>query len=165
MLRNTKDRRGGAAKGNRTRQVNCTFKIRGYAVDVDDPRGGANKEPYISGRRKLALLLLCIFAGSSILLSGVALASTKYQGRDYSYGFEYNQRVKVCDKESDWRQAYAEHKRFGSKKIRYTYDSNGARRGCGNSGYFVRGISHHKTCEDVAGIPDPCNWRWSKHRR
>ena len=134
-------------------------------MNFDGSRYGASREPRVSGRRKLALLLLCCFVGSLILLPSTALASKIYQGRDFSKGFEYNQRVRVCDRERDFRQAYAEFKRFGSKRIRYVYDNNGANNGrCGNSGYFTRGISHHKTCEDVAGIPDPCNIRWSRHR-
>lgn len=127
---------------------------------------GASRETHVAGRRKLALLFLCLLVGFLIFLPGTALAAKWYQGKDWSAGFNVNQRVRVCDRERDYHQAYTELKRFGSSRIHYTYDNTGANDGvCGKSGYYPQGISHHKTCEDVAGIPDPCNIRWSKHRR
>lgn len=116
-------------------------------------------------RRDTVVLLVAVVIGFWVVVPATAFAASIYQGDDVSWGFAFNQRVKVFDRERDRHQAYAEYKWYGGGgQIGYVYDNTGARDGKpGVSGYFPSGISHHKTCEDIAGIPDPCNIRWSRH--
>lgn len=136
-------------------------------MERNGPQGMLGEVASASKFRTNVTLIVCSLILLSVLMPAASLASSIYQGDDVSWGFAYNQRVKVHDREGDWRQAYAEYKWYGGGgNINYVYDNTGANDGRpGKSGYYPSGISHHKTCEDVAGVPDPCNIRWSRHAR
>ena len=107
--------------------------------------------------RKGVMMLMSVLACALALLPATALAGTVRQGDDYSYGFDRNHRVAVCDVERDATRVYSDTRIYGVGGTNRTYDLNGASSGCGHSVYYRSGIYKHTTCEDRRLLPDPCN--------
>ncbi len=106
--------------------------------------------------RKRGMMLISVLACALVLLPGIALAGTARQGDDYTYTFDGNHRVAVCDKERDATRVYSNTRTYNGSTYR-TYDANGADGGCGTSIKYRRGIYKHTACEDRRFLPDPCN--------
>ena len=105
----------------------------------------------MSIQKRLAALFVVAMACVA-LASGVALGVTDYDGYDYSYGYNSNRNVGVCDREADSYSAYADHQSYNGTWDR-TYDGYGGT--CAGSAYFPSGIYRHGTSEDRPWAPDP----------
>lgn len=94
--------------------------------------------------RKRVTLFLSLLA-CSLLLVGPALATPSYHVSDVSYGND--DRVEICDRESDGNIAHAEYRDTGgSTAEKSVADDNGADPGCSQRGVDGR-LSYHETCE------------------
>jgi hypothetical protein len=111
---------------------------------------------FASDMRGRAGTLLCFVLLFILALSGTASAGYARQGDDFSYTFDGNTRVAVCDAERDATRVYSGYRRYGSGNTNRVFDVNGSRAGCtgGNDGRV--GIYKHTTCEDRRFLPDPC---------
>jgi hypothetical protein len=107
--------------------------------------------------QKRVMMLMSVLACALVLLPGTAFAGTVRQGADYSFGYDRNHRVAVCDAERDATRVYSDTRPYGAGGTYRTYDLNGASSGCGRSHYFRSGIYRHTTCEDRRFLPNPCN--------
>jgi hypothetical protein len=85
-----------------------------------------------------------------LLLSGTALAAVSWFGSNYSYAYNDDHRMAVCDTERDGRNAYTAYVLWDNRSY-YLYDSNGVSAGCGTSFYHLVDVRYHQTCEDRAG--------------
>lgn len=107
--------------------------------------------------QKRMMMLMTVLACALVLVPGAALAGTARQGDDYSFAFDRNHRVAVCDAERDATRVYSDTKIYGVGGTNRTYDHNGASSGCGHSIRYRNGIYKHTTCEDRRLLPNPCS--------
>lgn len=99
-------------------------------------------------QRKRVMMLMSVLACALVLLPGTALAGTARQGDDYTFSYDGNHRVAVCDKERDATRVYSNTRTYSGATYR-TYDANGADGGCGNSIHYGSGIYRHTACEEI----------------
>lgn len=109
---------------------------------------------------KRPLAMVSLLTCAMFLLAGTAFATTVYDGADYSYGG--NNRVVICDRESDADRANVTAL-LGNNSYAKTYDGDGAFGNCYRSPYYGNVVGH-KTCESHAQFPDTCGpWSYNGH--
>lgn len=117
------------------------------------------------GRRSTSLRLRLGVAGlvtaftAAVAVTAVpaAFALYAYYGANYSYNFDNNTGVTVCDQETDGDGAYAQYGRANGQ-YNSVSDANGSQPGCssGTHGQGISQITYFRTCEDHAFASDPC---------
>lgn len=100
---------------------------------------------------------VAVMTAALVTMGGAAaLASPAYQGSDVSYVIEQNHKAKICDEESDGRQAYVEYTN-GRYELEQIRDQDGAGGSCWQNQWDVSsGILDHQTCESINNWPDAC---------
>jgi len=85
------------------------------------------------------------------------IVGRSYYGANYSYTFDSNTGVTVCDQETDGDGAYSQYGRANGQ-YNTVSDANGIQPGCssGTHGQGISQITYFRTCEDHAFASDPC---------
>lgn len=102
------------------------------------------------------MALITIVACTLALLSGTASAVTSYQGDDYSYDYNQQKYLAVCDQEDDGNFAYTIYVLYYDSTDYRLEDYQGSGDPCETDGPMYSKIYGHKTCEDVPRLPDYC---------
>lgn len=95
-----------------------------------------------------------------VVVAGAAQAAEVYQGNDYSYGKDQNQRLVVCDMESDGRGVHADGVSFAGNSVRVD-DLDGFGGACWQGNLIPSGLARHRTVEEINNWPDAKSaWSW-----
>lgn len=108
-------------------------------------------------RIRRTAVVVAVFIGFSLGLTGPAVANKVYDHKDFSYGWS---KITVCDRESDAEEASAEVVYGRDSHRDKIIDQDGAFRHCYSTDYGD--VRKHRTCESNNWWPDSCG-RWGAH--